>query len=463
MINARPERTRVLVIDDDAAIRDLLARELPLRGFEIRTAGDRSEAVRLCQRFGFDVVISDSEGPDMSGAAVMPALRGQDTDLALIVATERASVDDALASLKQGAMDYVQKPYDLDSLARRLAEVQARRRSQHLAGLNATGMTLLQASGREDIAQVAVHHGQAVLGAEAAALMVGDPFSPDAVIHMSDDLGEMNHDLVAQLAQQTYQGGVPDRLLAGLSYGEGMSPAMAATSYRSAACYPLRVQDQYLGTLILLRTEEVSDFSHDELKQGVMYAVALSLALEITRVAGKFQAQTVTDELTGLYSRRFLFETLWQMVKRLTRSNPPVLSCLMIGIDGAAGLEARLERSEFERLIKRTARLLGRTLRASDIVARYTPTSFGVLLPHTNEAGGRLVVDKIRAAIAAELADTLPINVGIGLASYDFVDKEYVRSMKNASDLSLQLLHWAELALQQAQTGGPGGLAVFQE
>jgi diguanylate cyclase (GGDEF)-like protein len=335
--------------------------------------------------------------------------------------------------------------------------------SHDLDGLNSAAMALLLANGLEDIAHVVVHQGSSLLGSEAAALVTGDPFAADAQFHLHDDGNRLQDDLVAELAQQTYQSGIAERLVASLSYGDGMAPALAATDFRSSLCFPLRSQEHYLGTLLLFRTDQRPDYTGDDLRLGMLYGTALALALENVRLVGKFHAQAVIDEVTGLYSRRYLFETLWQLVKRLTRSTPPVLTCMGVGIDDGEGLQARLDRGEMERLIKRVARVLGRTVRASDIVARSGQTDFIVLLPQTDIPGGRLVADKIRAAIASEITDPHPVSVSIGIAGYDFSDKQHVRSMKDASDLSGQLLHWAEAALREAQIGGWGNVFIWKD
>lgn len=335
--------------------------------------------------------------------------------------------------------------------------------STDLDSLNTAAMALLMTNGLDDIVQVVVHHGCGVLGAEAAALVTGDPFGTEAQFHLHDDSNRLGEDLIAELAQQTYQSGIAERLLAGLSYGDGFAPALAATDFRSAMCFPMRSSEQYLGTLLLFRTAETPEFSGDELKLGALYSTAVALGLENVRLAGKFHSQAVIDELTGLYSRRYLFETLWQLVKRLTRSTPPVLTCLGVGIDDPAALQAMLDRGEMERLVKRVARLLGRTVRASDIVARSGPTDFVILLPQTDIPGARLVAKKIRTAMATEIVEPCPVTVGIGIAGYDFSDKEHVRSMKDASDLSGQLLQWTESAMQQALAGGTDNVCIWDK
>jgi diguanylate cyclase (GGDEF)-like protein len=459
---ADQDRARVLVIDDDAAVRNLLSQELSRLGYEVRAAADQNEAMDLLQRYGCDVVVSDDAGPGMVGADLVGMLQARDVDAAVIVGTDRASVEAAVDCLRRGAFDYLGKPYDVATLNERLQAAHHQRRQPGLDGLNAAAMALLQTTGIDDIVQLVVHHGNHLLGAEAAALVLGDPFSAEAAFHFHDDGCRLGEDLVAQLAQQTCQGGIAERLMASLSYGEGLSPAMAATEFHSALCYPLRVQDQYLGTLLWLRTGSRPDFDSHDLKLGALYSASLAQALETVRLVGKFQAQAVIDELTGLYSRRFLFETLWQLVKRLTRSNPPVLTCLGVGIDGVASLEAELGRAAVERLVIRVARLLSHTVRASDIVARSGPAEFLILLPVTDIPGGQLVAEKIRAAIAAEVVDPVSATVGIGIAGYDFSAKSsFVRSMKDASDLSGHLMQGAEAAMRQAQRGGRDQVATW--
>jgi DNA-binding NtrC family response regulator len=109
-------RASVLVIDDEQGIREMLRYELSQDGFEVEMAENGLAAVEAVKRRKFDLAITDLKMPGMDGVATVEALRSLDPKIEVIVATGYASVETAVACMKRGAYDYIQKPFDLTEL-----------------------------------------------------------------------------------------------------------------------------------------------------------------------------------------------------------------------------------------------------------------------------------------------------------------------------------------------------------
>ena len=124
--------TVILIVDDDAATRDLLATHLRREGFEIREAASGEEALRLIEREAVSLVILDMRMPGMSGTDVVRALRHRlaTATLPIMVLTGKGDDYPLASSLGIGADEYLTKPIHLDDL---VARVRARLRSQRLA------------------------------------------------------------------------------------------------------------------------------------------------------------------------------------------------------------------------------------------------------------------------------------------------------------------------------------------
>ncbi|MFJ7630294.1 response regulator transcription factor [Streptomyces sp. NPDC097595] len=118
----RPDRTpvRVLVVDDEASLTELLSMALRYEGWEVRSAGDGAAAVRAARAFRPDVVILDVMLPDMDGLAVLGRLRRELSDVPVLFLTARDSVEDRIAGLTAGGDDYVTKPFSLEEVVARL-------------------------------------------------------------------------------------------------------------------------------------------------------------------------------------------------------------------------------------------------------------------------------------------------------------------------------------------------------
>ncbi|MEV8226253.1 response regulator transcription factor [Streptomyces sp. NPDC079167] len=118
----RPDRNpiRVLVVDDEAPLAELLSMALRYEGWEVRSAGDGAGALRTARDFRPDAVILDVMLPDMDGLAVLGRLRRELSDVPVLFLTARDSVEDRIAGLTAGGDDYVTKPFSLEEVVARL-------------------------------------------------------------------------------------------------------------------------------------------------------------------------------------------------------------------------------------------------------------------------------------------------------------------------------------------------------
>src|SRR4029079_18171329 len=111
---------RVLIADDDRAIRDALTRALGLEGYDVVQANDGNTALSLIESTQPDVAILDVMMPNIDGLTVCRVLRAESNRLPILMLTARTETPDRVAGLDAGADDYLAKPFDLDELLARL-------------------------------------------------------------------------------------------------------------------------------------------------------------------------------------------------------------------------------------------------------------------------------------------------------------------------------------------------------
>ena len=119
---------RVLVVDDDRAIRESLARALELDGYEVALAPDGAAALATIRDDRPDVAIVDVMMPNIDGLTVCRVLRAERDRLPILMLTARTETSDRVAGLDAGADDYLPKPFDLDELLARLRALLRRSR-----------------------------------------------------------------------------------------------------------------------------------------------------------------------------------------------------------------------------------------------------------------------------------------------------------------------------------------------
>ena len=118
----RPDGTpiRVLTVDDEPAITELLRMALRYEGWEITTAGSGLSAVQAARDVRPDAVVLDIMLPDFDGLEVMRRIRTEQPDMPVIFLTAKDAVDDRISGLTAGGDDYVTKPFSLEELIARL-------------------------------------------------------------------------------------------------------------------------------------------------------------------------------------------------------------------------------------------------------------------------------------------------------------------------------------------------------
>src|SRR5690349_20687943 len=111
---------RILVVDDDAGVRQAVGRALTFEGYDVTQAADGAEALRLIGSIRPDAMVLDVVMPEVGGLDVCRELRANGDDLPILVLTARHSVADRVAGLDAGADDYLVKPFALEELLARL-------------------------------------------------------------------------------------------------------------------------------------------------------------------------------------------------------------------------------------------------------------------------------------------------------------------------------------------------------
>ena len=113
---------RLLVVEDDASIREVVALGLGSAGFQVTAAGDGQEALALFRRDAFDLVVLDIMLPSLDGLEVCREIR-REHQTPIVFLSARSELHDVVAGLELGADDYVTKPFELPELVARIRAV----------------------------------------------------------------------------------------------------------------------------------------------------------------------------------------------------------------------------------------------------------------------------------------------------------------------------------------------------
>jgi two-component system response regulator MprA len=169
---------RILIVDDDSRIRDVLRRQLSYEGYQVELAGDSKEAFARVADNPPDLVVLDWMLPGMDGLEICRRLRQVD-DMPIIMLTAKGTLDDKIDGLDSGADDYLVKPFEPEELLARVRALLRRRQPQTnllkfgVLGLDPAarqvwaGDRLVELSSKEfDLLELLMRHPRQVLSRE---------------------------------------------------------------------------------------------------------------------------------------------------------------------------------------------------------------------------------------------------------------------------------------------------------
>lgn len=111
-----PTGPSILIVDDEVSVREILADGLKVYGFETVTAGGAAAALKLFHAGSFDLVLSDIEMPEMTGIQLLKELKAGDREIDVVMVTGVIDTDTAVNAIRDGASDYVTKPFNLEEV-----------------------------------------------------------------------------------------------------------------------------------------------------------------------------------------------------------------------------------------------------------------------------------------------------------------------------------------------------------
>lgn len=418
---------RILVVDDTPANIKLLEAKLATEYYEIITASDGPEGIRLANEEAPDLILLDVMMPGMNGYEVCDHLKHnpRTMHIPVIMVTALSDKADRVKGLEAGADEFLSKPVRDMPLFARVRSLIRLKTLMDAWNIREHATSQLGMLGQNPPGAAQVRGGLiAFLGEER---LVADNFrqileQDDHQLDIYDTIGSFRHALQAK----DYDLAISQLFVEGQDV---LRPCAALRNDERTRNMPVLLVAEEEDERLLAKALEIgiNDYilrplDPHELRARVRTLLRRQRFQESLRTSYKRSIDlALTDELTGLYNRRFFNSHFDNLLKQAAEAWKAV-SMLMIDIDHFKSINDTWGHDEGDRVLVEVAHRLKRCVRECDLVARLGGEEFVVVMPDARTGIGLQVAERLRQAIEGTQillhnGKEIPVTISVGLAS----------------------------------------------
>lgn len=276
-------QTKILVVDDEPGIRDLLSYELGSRGYKAATAVNGEDALEKIKKEKFHLVISDVKMPRMGGLEMLEAVKKLDPGIEVIMSTGYGTIETAVTAMKMGAYDFVQKPFDLDEIFAAIEKALERSELRTLLGIYEAGKHIFSSIKLKELLPVMAGLSSRILKADDVSIMLLDSDNRLAVAAAAglddDKRGKARLAIGERVAGKVARDSVPVIIDGPLDKDPRFSDIDSIRDIRSAIVLPLVIEGRLLGVLNANRTVREMPFTASDLRYASVFCAQITQAI----------------------------------------------------------------------------------------------------------------------------------------------------------------------------------------
>jgi diguanylate cyclase (GGDEF)-like protein len=473
-LDVQPHRklphVRVLVLDDEEPIRNLLQTLLSRSGCSVETADDGREGLRILLQKDFDVVVVDLRMRDMGGSAFLEQARSIWPWLGIVVVTGFADQESVAHARRFGVTRILTKPLNTQALLRAVREEAIEKKelvemsASHSLDRIQAQLSLLRSFSESALSAENLDQALRTLSAGLGNLLpcavagILNLEGEEPVLHLHA-LTPVAHEFLLDAEREmmsryeALSGQPPPRAGIRVIFDPTSLDPAGAKEVGSSFSVPIIARGEVRGMLTLAAIARDAYSSRDA---SFLYHAANQLSTVLTALA-RMRELSVRDALTGLYNRRGLeeeFQRAWLMSRRY---NWPI-GAAVLDIDHFKRLNDTHGHIIGDHVLREFSALVQRVARESDIIGRYGGDEMVVILAQAGAAdciafGERLLDAMRRHVFCADRGLALQLTASIGVAS----------SVNGPTDMTSEMLiAQADQALYTAKKQGRDRVSVYQ-
>ncbi len=278
------KRAKILCIDDEEGMREMLSFVLESEGYEVKTADTGENGLMTLEEERFDMVITDMKMPGIDGVEVVKRLKQLDLTIQVIVITGYATLETAIGVLRYGAADYLKKPVNNEDLIISIENVLQKKELEETVSLYDASQIILSKIKLEDLSIVIVESLIKILKADDVSLMLVNEENRLFVAHSYGLNGDIKKDKRLAMGERIIERGPQEKEPVILSGKANEYPLFKGIEeiddITSAIVCPLYIKNNIIGMLNVNRTTMKEPFNLNDLRKMSIICSQISLAIE---------------------------------------------------------------------------------------------------------------------------------------------------------------------------------------
>ena len=380
-------RKKILVIDDEQGIRDLLAFALGTQDYNVITAANGREGIEKVKGEGCDLVILDLKMPKLGGIETLQEIKKIDSGIEVIVATGFGTIETAINAMKNGAYDFIAKPFNMEELSILLQKAIERKELKVENALYKASKVIFSSLDQREIVNRIIGLILKIIKTDDASIMlfnsvnrlyIAASYKLDEEVKRKTRL-RMGEHIVEKMAQSR------EPLIINPEPGHeySLDDIPADEGIKSIMACPLPAKNGILGLITLYRISMSGCFGEIDLQTISIFSAQIAQAIENANLYKELEIKiqklketekileygATHDPLTNLPNRALMHDRVSRAISRAQRGKT-LFSLLLLDLDGFKEINDTLGHETGDLLLKKVSAEIQKCLRECDTLAR---------------------------------------------------------------------------------------------
>lgn len=290
------KKGRILIVDDEQGIRELLVSEFSKLGYEVFSAVDGEDAMNQLKTQKTDVIVTDMKMPKVDGLDLLKYAKEHSPETEVIFITGYATVENALEAMRNGAYDFVQKPFNIDELVNLVDKAIEKTELKMLVALYESTNAIFSSLKLEELLPVMVSLIKKVTHSHDSSIFLLDNkqqvylASSSSLSRYEDQKKELEK-LVSCIYNDSERKKEPLFFDVSKPLNGFENIFNPDTDIKSVLIYPIILKDDIMGYLLLTKNLEMSSFVRSDLKNVSVFVSQIAQSIYNTRLYEKLEVQ----------------------------------------------------------------------------------------------------------------------------------------------------------------------------